>query len=76
MDSDNIAEISHTLINQIDHKKKLSNIDELKKNFGKLKPQKEVIEAALEVTNGNGYVVSRADRPPPADEPGCGELQD
>ena len=76
MDSDTVEEISNALINQMDHKKNLSNIEELRKKFGKLKPHKELIEAALEVTNGNGYVVSRADRPPPADEPGCGELQD
>ena len=70
MDRDIIEEISDTLITHIDYEKNLSNIEELKKKFGKLKPQKELIEMALEVTDGNGNPVSRADRPPPADEPG------
>ena len=76
IDTDIIEEFSDTLITHIDCENNLSNIEELKKKFGKLKPQKELIEMALEVTDGNGNPVSRAERPPPADEPGRGALQD
>ena len=76
IDADIIEEISDTLITHIDCENNLNNIEKLKKKFGKLKPQTELIEMALEVTNGSGNQVSRAERPPPADEPGRGELQD
>lgn len=64
MDPDIIEEISYNLITHIDCKKNLNNIEQIKKKFGKLKPQKGLIEMVLELTHGNGSPVSRADRPP------------
>ena len=47
-----------TLSIHMDYAKNLNSIEDLQKKFGKLKPQKELIELALEVTDGDGNPVS------------------
>ena len=83
LELDIIEELAALTLTGIDIEGNMQCLKDPRAKFGKFSPRKDLIDIALEATDGNSKkipkhqpVSRKDDRPPPVDEPGRGEVKD